>query len=502
MLMMVILGVFAASIFLELLMEWARPFWRVREAIAIICTLLTAFTSGWIALWQPTLFGVLIGLIGLFRIFNYTRIIEARMHERYLYYASRRTGLTLLALQAIIAVLWFIWDRVHARQGWWVAVAVLQLFAAVLLFVSTNRQLRRTAWLKTTAHLSDVELPTVSVAIPARNETEDLEECLRSLIASDYPKLEILVLDDCSQLRRTPEIIRSFAHDGVRFIQGEAPKETWLPKNQAYDRLTQEASGEYIVFAGVDVRVAPDSLRQLMNLMLQKNKQMVSILPWRGETAERRFALTQAMRYFWELVPPRRWFNRPPVLSTCFAIQKQSLVKAGGFIAVARAITPEAFFARKLISTDGYSFMRADQGVGIQSVKGPAEQRETAIRTRYPQLHRRPENVFVFTVAIAAFVLLPFALAAGGFWWRLGSFTQLLAGLTSIILLVTYQKMARATRTMNWWLGLLGLPIGVLYDLGILYYSMWQYEFSAVEWKGRNICIPAMHVIPHLPKID
>jgi hypothetical protein len=42
----------------------------------------------------------------------------------------------------------------------------------------------------------------------------------------------------------------------------------------------------------------------------------------------------------------------------------------------------------------------------------------------------------------------------------------------------------------------------VAYDMAILHYSMWQYEFSEVDWKGRNICVPAMHVIPHLPKLQ
>ena len=51
-------------------------------------------------------------------------------------------------------------------------------------------------------------------------------------IASDYPKLEIIVLDDCSQ-DRTAEIIRNFAHDGVRFIQSEDNKDNWLDKNKA-----------------------------------------------------------------------------------------------------------------------------------------------------------------------------------------------------------------------------------------------------------------------------
>jgi len=40
----------------------------------------------------------------------------------------------------------------------------------------------------------------------------------------------------------------------------------------------------------------------------------------------------------------------------------------------------------------------------------------------------------------------------------------------------------------------------VLSDLFLINYSMWKYEFSDVDWKGRNVCIPVMHVVPTLPR--
>ncbi len=43
--------------------------------------------------------------------------------------------------------------------------------------------------------------PLVSVLIPARNEEENIETCLKSLQKQDYPNFEILVLDDNSKDR-------------------------------------------------------------------------------------------------------------------------------------------------------------------------------------------------------------------------------------------------------------------------------------------------------------
>lgn len=499
---MLVFAVYALGLLLEGGMQALPQLWRARKGIASVCVVLIAFSSGAIVLWQPNVFSVLIGMVGLYRVFNCIRIVEGRIQERHLRYASRRTSVVLVALQATLALYWLLWHTYPPDGATvWIGIASVQVMVALMLLTSTIRRLRRTAWPHTAVHMSDEELPTITVAIPARNETADLQACLESLIVCDYPKLEILVLDDCSQTKRTPEIIRGYAHAGVRFIKGDEPHDMWLAKNQAYARLADEASGEYIVFAGVDIRFSASSLRQLATLLLAKKKQMMSVLPYRSESVRQKNAITQAMRYFWELVPPRRLFNRPPVLSSCWIIRKQALAQAGGFEAVTRAIVPEAHFARRLITADGYSFMRASARTGIESVKSLADQRETAVRTRYPQLHRRPENVVAAAFVSVFCLFLPFVLVVVGFWLGMGAIAWALALFSAVLLTAVFYCVAKTTRTTKIWFGLIGMPLGALYDLGLLHYSMWQYEFSTVEWKGRNICIPAMHVVPRLPDI-
>lgn len=492
------------GVFFELLPYLHRIFWRIRKITVILSLTLAAFASGASAIYHFNFWTCVFLVITFYRIFNYLRLIEGRMQESHLKSATFRTSWALISLQLLVCLLWWAWDGWHQTgHVVWALVAAAQLGVAVVLFLSTTRRLQRTAWPKKAAHFSDTELPTLTVAIPARNETEDLQACLESLVLSNYPKLEILVLDDCSQTRRTPEIIRGFAHDGVRFLEGEAPRPSWLPKNQAYDHLLREASGEYILFCGVDVRFSPNSLRQLVGVMLHKQKNMLSLLPWRAPSAERRFAVIQAMRYFWELAPPRRLFNRPPVLSTCWIAKKDDLARVGGFVAVARAIVPEAHFARALTNRDdSYSFMRGSKSLGIESTKPAKEQHDTAIRMRYPQLRRRPESVFLLGQAYGFFLFLPFVLAIAGFWISIGTAAHIAAAAAALLNTIVYLSITVTTRTGSPWIGLLALPLGLVYDLVLLHISMWKYEFSVVDWKGRNVCIPAMHVIPKLPKLD
>ncbi|HET8671853.1 MAG TPA: glycosyltransferase, partial [Candidatus Saccharimonadales bacterium] len=387
---------FGVAAILELFVHVRRKQGYFRKLLASLATIVGAFAAIYLFISRPNVFSILLAVLSAYRIFNMLRVVEQRLHEDYLRNATRTTTLTLLGLQLLVLSSWWIWILLGmpANAGW-LLLTSLQVVGGAILLTSILRTIKRTAWPLKQHSYSDKELPTVTVAIPARNETEDLHQCLQSIIASDYPKLEIIVLDDCSQDRRTPEIIREFAQDGVRFVRCEEPAVSWLPKNNAYARLAEEASGAYILFCGVDVRFAPHSIRNVVSTMLDRHKQMISILPMRRHEAYSHLSLIQAMRYWWELVPPRRLFRRPPVISSCWVIKASALQKMGGFGAVARAILPEAFFAKGLAKADGYSFLRAGISVGIESGKRVFEQHATATRMRYPQMHRRPEQVAI-----------------------------------------------------------------------------------------------------------
>src|SRR5690606_4941791 len=101
-----------------------------------------------------------------------------------------------------------------------------------------------------------------------------------------------------------------------------------------------EATGELILFCGVDVRLGPHAIRALTTTLLSRKKSMISVMPLRFYSKLNE-AFIQPMRYWWELVPPRKLVNRPPVLSTCWLVARKQLAKAGGFAAVSHSIIPE-----------------------------------------------------------------------------------------------------------------------------------------------------------------
>lgn len=439
---------------------------------------------------------VLIVLLSLFRLGNLLRIFFGRMHERYLFVAARRTVLWLAAFGLVLLLLQQAFSYYEARTLLRLLIP-LQLLVSLAFAAVTLKNISKLGFKMPQIYLIDRELPTVTVAIPARNETDELAACLRTVLASDYPKLEVLVLDDCSQTK-TADVISSFAQNGVRFIKGDEPAERWLAKNQAYQTLYEHASGDLILFCGVDVRLGPGSIRSMVNLMYARKKSMLSVLPVRQQSSAAS-AFIQPNRYWWELSLPRRMFNRPPVLSTCWMIGRLDLKKNGEFKAVNHSILPERYFARELIKSDGYSFIRSAGELKIETVKPFHEQYATAIRTRYPQMRRRPEWVLLSALGSFIFLFLPFLFLLAGLTGNIPYFVAVIFTCASLV--TAHVAIVSATNPASNLLACVTFPVVALMDIVIGFISMIQYEFFQVNWKDRNICIPVMHVIPRLPEL-
>jgi len=502
MFMMLVLGLFVVSVIIELLLPWVTRknnlVIRLLTAIGIISLLAATLLLLILAINAGTL---LIAIIAGYRLVSFARIYIGRMHPAYLRSVSPRTTSWLAGAQVELWLLVVIWRHLDPSLFTILSViTTMQLIVAVVMYRSMQQHVSRSTQQVETKALISSQLPTITIAVAARNETEELMACLESLIASDYPKVEILVLDDCSQNRRTSEIIRSFAHRGVRFIPGGEPNSSWLARNHAYNTLVTAASGSYLLYCSTSVRLAPDSLQKMIRYMKTYDKNMLSIMPVYQRNPGQYIDL-EAMRTAWELLPPRRFVGRPPVFGSCWMVRTSSLKKLGGFAAVSRMIIPETYFASYFASEDSYSFLPGGDYFGVISDKEASEQTKTAIRTYYPSLHRRPENVLFFSIVVAGLCLLPLPLAlAVLFGWEF-SLVSLLAVLTSAVLLITYYRLTQLMYGKGNLYGATSFTAAVFKQLLLMHYSMYKYEFSEVVWKDRNVCIPVMHVIPHLPKI-
>ncbi|MEP6753893.1 MAG: glycosyltransferase family 2 protein [Chthonomonadales bacterium] len=126
----------------------------------------------------------------------------------------------------------------------------------------------------------DAPMPTLSIIVPALNEAETIEPALRSLIAVDYPNVEIIVVDDRST-DDTGKILDRMALEFPHIVPihvTELPP-GWLGKNHALHIGSEKATGEYILFTDADVHLDPSCLKRAIQLVQRRSLDHFVLFP-------------------------------------------------------------------------------------------------------------------------------------------------------------------------------------------------------------------------------
>lgn len=123
-----------------------------------------------------------------------------------------------------------------------------------------NRRLRRLASLDAPPPAA---WPRVSLVFAARNEAATVGAAVPTMLALDYPDLELIAVDDRSE-DATGDLLDALAARDSRLLVEHIPslRPGWLGKNHALHRGAQRATGRWILFTDADVHFRPDALRR------------------------------------------------------------------------------------------------------------------------------------------------------------------------------------------------------------------------------------------------
>jgi len=162
------------------------------------------------------------------------------------------------------------WDRTRGRilittlgiSRWttdilaWLLVLVTILFVArIFLLLTFARRHARTV----RGHPRDASFtPPVSVIVPAFNEAVNIERSVRSLDSSDYPELEVLVVDDGST-DGTGDLVEQLDLPRTRLLRQQN-----AGKPAALNHGIEEASHDIVVMVDADTVFEPVTLRELV----------------------------------------------------------------------------------------------------------------------------------------------------------------------------------------------------------------------------------------------
>ncbi len=213
---------------------------------------------------------------------------------------------------------------VDILRGALIALAALAILRTLLLLFFARRHVRQPQ-IETTS--SAASLPGVSVVVPAYNEELGVTAAVKSLVASDYPDLEIVVVDDGST-DATADIVTALAIPNVRVIrQANAGKPAALNTGIA------AAKNDVLVLVDGDTVFEPDAMRALVAPMVNHE---VGAVSGNTKVGNRRGLLGrwQHIEYVIGFNLDRRMFDvlrcMPTVPGAIGAFRRQALDGVGG----------------------------------------------------------------------------------------------------------------------------------------------------------------------------
>jgi chlorobactene glucosyltransferase len=281
-------------------------------------------------------------------------------------------------------------------------------------------------------HHRSGHLPFVSVIVPARNEQDNIERCLRSLLVQNYPHFEVIVVNDNST-DNTLEIVRevksretgqredgSLHMDRLKIITVAEKPEKWTGKAWASEQGYSHSTGDILLFTDADTYyMHKDTIYETVSYMQKEN---LDVLTGVGFIE---------LRDFWSKITMPLWnhfsillgantgaMNNPKskvayLVGGFFLIHKKVLEEIGTFRSVQNAIHEDAELGLLLKNT-GYTIKiaRIDNGVSALWSRDLQTLWYGIKRTIVPMNKWQifASLITVFFMALLPFLLLPFNL--------------------------------------------------------------------------------------------
>jgi chlorobactene glucosyltransferase len=347
------------------------------------------------------------------------------------------------------------------------------------------------------SEVAPVDGPPVSVVIPARNEAETIETVVRSVLASRYPRLELIVVDDRSTDDTAAIVERLAAGDArLRLIRGGPLPEGWYGKPWACAQGARAAAHPLLLFTDADTRHEPELLGRAVAALAGERADLVTVAPHqRCVTPWERLIMPQIWLLLGLRYHPRRVNRarreRDVIANGQFILTTREAYEAVGTHAAVRHEVAEDLalaqaylrrglrlhfaFAQRLMETRMYRSLP-------QLVEGWAKNVYLGGRRSFPHEPALRTLVPLMLAAALGFWLVPPAvLLAGAAGLDVGALGE--AALAATGLAVLFWGLVSYGMRIPFVYGV-GYPIGAVMALYIVARSTWRGS-RRVEWRGR-----------------
>ena len=181
--------------------------------------------------------------------------------------------------------------------------------------------------------------PAVDVVVPARDESESIARCLRSLLAQDYPgTLRIILVDDRSG-DGTGAIARSLADERLLVLDGAPRPAGWSGKLWAVAQGVRRGTAPLVLLCDADIVHDPAHVGTLVAKLEGDGLDLVSEMVELNCASPAERALVPAFVFFFQLLYPFARVNDPLNAAAAAAggtilVRRAALDRVGGIEAV------------------------------------------------------------------------------------------------------------------------------------------------------------------------
>jgi hopene-associated glycosyltransferase HpnB len=381
--------------------------------------------------------------------------------------------------------------------GAFVVVAVVALLAWLWLVLARGLFWRTD--LRLPAGTPPADWPAVAVVVPARDEAQVLPVSLPTLLAQDYPGPARVVLADDDSTDGTAALAGRLAETGMvplTVVSPGPPPTGWTGKLWALQAGVGAAGDvEFLLLTDADIAHPTGSLTALVTAATAHRLDLVSqLVRLRVRTGWERL-LVPAFGYFFALLYPPRWSNRPTARTAaaaggCTLVRRAALERAGGLAAIRGAVIDDVALARTLKRSGARTYLGlADDVRSVRPYPTLAALWQMVARSAYTQLHHSP-LLLAGTVAGLAlvFAVPPAATATGALTGNTALFAVGAAGWT--LMAASYQP-TLAYHRQPAAAALLQPVTAGLYLAMTLDSARQHHTGRGAAWKGRTY--PARH---------
>ncbi len=362
------------------------------------------------------------------------------------------------------------------------AVALLALAAWIYLLVGHGRFWSAGPRLSPTRPET---APAVDIVIPARDEAESIERCLRSLLAQTYSgALRIILVDDRSS-DGTGDIARRLADDRLLVVEGGPRPAGWSGKLWAVAQGVGRGTAPLVLLCDADIVHDPAHVATLVAKLEAAGLDLVSEMVELNCASLAERALVPAFVFFFQLLYPFARVNDPlngtaAAAGGTILVRRAALARVGGIEAIRGKLIDDVAMARAIKRGGRIWLGHSQLARSIRPYPAAADVWRMVARTAYVQLRFSPLILLGTIAGLALVWLAPPLLALFGSgvarWMGLAAWLGAMA---------SYLPTLRRFRQSPLWA--LALPlVAAFYMAATIGSAVDHHRGRGVVWKRRS----------------